>query len=151
MKAGTHQGPFLETPENLSGPKSRVCFTYSIKLVFYWLRFQDRKGQLCCKISYLETSSLFRYVQNYDARNRPENLSLGCFEKRTSGREYWKEMVAWSGRKDQFASCGPFTAELSPENVCSFPLKYPRECSLRPLPANISLVCTGLNTICDVT
>ena len=45
----------------------------SIKL-FFLLWFQDTKGQICCKISFLETSWFVRYEGNYCTRNRPKKF-----------------------------------------------------------------------------
>ena len=58
--------PFLEYPVNVSGPKShfKICDLLILKSWSFLIETQDTKGQICCKISRLETSSFLRYEGN---------------------------------------------------------------------------------------
>ena len=60
-------GPLSRKSRKLFGPEKpfqNLRFTYSKKLFFFLLETQDTKGQICCKISRLETSSFLRYEGN---------------------------------------------------------------------------------------
>ena len=70
------RGPFPESPETFSGPKSpflKLRPPYSVKL-FFFIYCKGNKNKNNCKVSCLEKPSFWRYKEYYGTRNAPEKL-----------------------------------------------------------------------------